>query len=211
MPLRILNIECSPRAAKSASIVVSNAFIEASRRAVPDVAIDTLNVWDESLPEFDHASIESKYKAVAGKAMTDLETATWSAIRSLAARFQRADRIVLGVPMWNFAYPYKLKQLIDLVSQRGLLFSFDGKTFGPLLKTPQALVIYTRGQKYGDATGLPLAEFDHQSPFVEFWLRFVGVQDVQTLVVEGTWGEPAHFAQALANAVTEAERLAAAW
>jgi FMN-dependent NADH-azoreductase len=210
MPLRILNIECSPRATKSASIAVSDAFIEASRRAAPDVSIDTLNVWDESLPEFDHASIGAKYKAVAGKAMNDAETATWEAIRSLAERFQRADSIVLGVPMWNFAYPYKLKQLIDLVSQRGLLFSFDGKTFGPLLRTPRALVIYTRGQSYGDATGLPLAEFDHQSPFVEFWLRFVGVQDVRKIVVEGTWGEPAQFAPALAKAVTEAERLATA-
>jgi FMN-dependent NADH-azoreductase len=41
-------------------------------------------------------------------------------IQSLAARFQAADLIVLGVPMWNFAYPYKLKQLIDLVCQRNL-------------------------------------------------------------------------------------------
>jgi FMN-dependent NADH-azoreductase len=30
---------------------------------------------------------------------------------------------VIGVPMWNFAYPYKLKQLIDLVAQRNLLFT----------------------------------------------------------------------------------------
>jgi FMN-dependent NADH-azoreductase len=39
--------------------------------------------------------------------------------------------------MWNFAYPYKLKQLIDLSSQRNMLFTFDGKKYGPLLKTPR--------------------------------------------------------------------------
>ena len=40
--------------------------------------------------------------------------------------------------MWNFAYPYKLKQLIDLSSQRNMLFTFDGENYGPLLKTPWA-------------------------------------------------------------------------
>ena len=41
-------------------------------------------------------------------------------ILALAARFQRADRIVMGVPMWNFSVPYKLKQLIDLSCQRNI-------------------------------------------------------------------------------------------
>jgi FMN-dependent NADH-azoreductase len=44
--------------------------------------------------------------------MDPAERAVWDKIQELAARFQRADRIVLGVPMWNFAYPYKA-QAID--------------------------------------------------------------------------------------------------
>jgi hypothetical protein len=43
--------------------------------------------------------------------MDEAETAVWDKIQEIAVRFQQADRIVLGVPMWNFAYPYKLKQL----------------------------------------------------------------------------------------------------
>jgi FMN-dependent NADH-azoreductase len=35
--------------------------------------------------------------------MTPVETATWEKIRELASRFQRADSIVMGVPMWNFS------------------------------------------------------------------------------------------------------------
>jgi FMN-dependent NADH-azoreductase len=33
------------------------------------------------------------------------ETSVWNRIQTLVARFKRADRIVLGVPLWNFAYP----------------------------------------------------------------------------------------------------------
>jgi FMN-dependent NADH-azoreductase len=47
--------------------------------------------------------------------MDEAEQKVWDRIQELFARFKRADRLVIGVPMWNFAYPYKLKQLIDLL------------------------------------------------------------------------------------------------
>jgi hypothetical protein len=50
----------------------------------------------------------------------------WERIQSLIQRFQNADRIVVGTPMWNFGLfglPYKLKQLIDLVAPRNYLFA----------------------------------------------------------------------------------------
>jgi FMN-dependent NADH-azoreductase len=90
------------------------------------------------------------------------------------------------VPMWNFAYPYKLKQLIDLVAQRNQLFTYDGTTYGPLLQTPRALLILTRGGEYAEDLPTPPSRFDHQKSYLEFWLPLVGVQDVKTLVVEGT-------------------------
>ena len=51
--------------------------------------------------------------AVSGEPTTPAEVTAWEKIRELASRFQRADRIVMG-PRWNFSFPYKLKQLIDL-------------------------------------------------------------------------------------------------
>jgi len=66
--------------------------------------------------------------------------------QGVALRFQQADRIVLGVPMWNFSVPYKLKQLIDLSCQRNMLFKFDGEFYGPSLSIDRAFVAYVRGQ-----------------------------------------------------------------
>src|SRR6266481_8031091 len=129
--MNVLHIQSSPRSDRSNSIALTNAFLSASRKIVPAINEDVLNVWDERLPEFDYAAIEAKYKGVAGSAMNEAEAGVWNRIQALVARFRWADRIVLGVPMWNFAYPYKLKQLIDLVSQRNMLFTFDGERFGP--------------------------------------------------------------------------------
>src|ERR1700754_5085330 len=173
--MRLLNIESSPRGSKSASIAVTNAFLDAYRQANPDVIVDTLNVWVEELPDFDQEAIGAKYKGVYKEPMEQAETAGWNRIQELAVRFQQADRIVLGVPMWNFAYPYKLKQLIDLACQRNMLFTYDGNEYGPLLKPPRAFVVYARGGTYVEDSPTPASLFDHQQVYIDFWLKFIGV------------------------------------
>lgn len=184
----ILNIVTSPRKEKSASTAIVNAFLSEYRAHAGNVTVDTLDIWQEQLPEFDAEAIDAKYKGVSGESMTPVETATWAKIRELAARFQRADRIVLGVPMWNFSLPYKLKQLIDLSCQRNLLFTFDGEFYGPSLRIDKAFVAYVRGQS-DEAAFETVASpgFKYLSGYVEFWLQFMGVRSVVSLAVEHTW------------------------
>jgi FMN-dependent NADH-azoreductase len=203
--MRLLNIVTSPRGKESASIAIANTFLDAYRERHPSVDVDTLNVWDEALPEFNGEAIGAKYKAVSNAPMTQAESATWHQIQSLATRVARADRIVLGVPMWNFNYPYKLKQFIDLVTQRNLLFTFNGSTYGPLLKIPRALVIHVRGQS-GEGSALHPG-FDFQTQYIEFWLKFIGVEDVASLTVEHTWDASAR--QSVEQARIKAIALAA--
>jgi hypothetical protein len=52
----------------------------------------------------------------------------------------RADDVVVDIlDVWQecadveFLFPYQLKQLIDLSCQRNMLFTFDGKRYGPSL------------------------------------------------------------------------------
>lgn len=171
--MHLLNIQSSSRRSRSASIAVADAFLEAYRQVCPEVIVDTLNVWDEKLPEFDQEAIGAKYKGINREPMDAAEQKVWGRIQELVARFKRADRLVVGVPMWNFAYPYKLKQLIDLVAQRNMLFTFDGKEYGPLLETPRALVIFARGGTYAEYSPTPASRFDHQEGFFDFWLPFI--------------------------------------
>ncbi|MEO6626963.1 MAG: NAD(P)H-dependent oxidoreductase [Aquihabitans sp.] len=187
--MRILNIISSPRGSKSASIAIADAFLAAYCPENPPVDVDTLNVWTEDLPDFDGNAIEAKYKGVSGATMDEAEAEIWARIQALVQRFRVADLLIFGVPMWNFAYPYKLKQLIDLVSQRDMLFTFDGRIFGPMLTDSRALVILTRGQIYDEDGPTPASSFDHQSQYLTFWLNFIGVTDVQTMVIEHTWDD----------------------
>src|ERR1700687_6483790 len=101
--MHVLNIVASPRKEKSVSAAIVDAFLFEYKERAGNLLVDTLDILQERLPEFDFEAINAKYKGVSGEAMTPVETATWEKIRELASRFQRADSIVMGVPMWNFS------------------------------------------------------------------------------------------------------------
>lgn len=186
----LLYIESSPRKQRSASIEVAQAFLTTYRETHPDAHIDTLDVWSTPLPEFDGAALDAKYAGIAGQPLTAVQSRAWAAIRALASRFQRAERILIGVPMWNFMIPYKLKHLIDCASQKDLLFTFDERGLEGTLKDRRAAVIYARGIEYSAAAGMPPDTYDLQRQYLELWLRFIGVTDIQTVLVEKTFFGP---------------------
>jgi FMN-dependent NADH-azoreductase len=186
--MRILNIVTSPRRERSASTAIMESFLFEYQKKIEGLVVDTLDVWTESLPEFDGEAIGAKYKGVSGEAMTPSETAIWEKIRELATRFQKADRIVLSIPMWNFSFPYKLKQLIDLACQRNMLFTSDGKEYGPALNIDKAFIVYVRGRS--EETGfqtVPPPGFEYVTKYIEFWLHFIGVRTITAMTVEHTW------------------------
>ena len=183
----VLYIEGSPNKAYSASIDVCNAFLDAYRHAHPDHEIRKLDVWDLAMPEFDEDALAAKYAGLSGTALTPSQAAAWQRIEQLAAPFHAADKFLFGVPLWNFSIPYKLKHLIDVISQKDVLFTFDAAGFAGKLVGKKAAVVYARGLAYQSPGSLtPAAEFDLQRPYMETWLRFVGVTDVTGIVVERT-------------------------
>jgi FMN-dependent NADH-azoreductase len=182
----LLHIESSPRKKRSASLDVARAYLDAYRDAHPDHRIDVLDLWSVEMPEFDGDALDAKYADLSGTPLSENQQQAWTNIRELAQRLHDADTLLFSVPLWNFSIPYKLKHFIDVVSQRGILFSFDERGLQGLLKDKKAVVIYARGLDYSVGSSTPAHSFDFQRPFMEAWLRSVGVSDVKSIVVEKT-------------------------
>lgn len=182
---KLLHIIASPRKGESQSNALALAHIEARRRAYPDLTIDTLDLWAEPLPEFDgdRAAAKMTFFGI-GELDGDRKTA-WDEIERIAKRFIDADQYVFGVPMWNGGIPYRLKLYIDILTQPGLLFGFDpDKGYRGLLAGKKATVVYTSGVY---ARGVP-ANFgsDFQSTYIDWWLNFIGVSDIETIRLQPT-------------------------
>ena len=79
-----------------------------------------------------------------------------------------------------------------------------------MLKTPRAFVVYARGGTYAEDSPTPASRFDHQKGYIDFWLKFIGVKEVHTLVVEGTtWHGKQKGEESIARGQAEAKKLAA--
>ncbi|RKP45264.1 FMN-dependent NADH-azoreductase [Trinickia fusca] len=186
----LLHIEASPRKRQSVSLDVARTYLEAYRHAHPTHRIDVLDLWAARLPEFDGDALDAKYADLSGTALSVEQQQVWTSIRALAQQLHDADTLLFSVPLWNFSIPYKLKHFIDVVSQRNILFSFDEQGSAGLLKGKKAVVIYARGLDFSVGGSTPAHLFDFQRPFMEMWLRFVGVTEVESIVVEQTLQGP---------------------
>jgi FMN-dependent NADH-azoreductase len=207
---RLLYVEASPRKDRSASIEVSRAFLEVYRVSHPEDEIEIFDIWALDLPSFNGEALAAKYAALNGVPLSSEQRAVWDGIRSLASPFLAADKLLLAVPLWNFGIPYRLKQLIDLISQKDILFSFDGSGFQGLLKARKAAVIYARGLDYlfaGSST--PAATYDFQRPYMEVWLRFIGITEITDIIVEKTLFGPEVDIEARTKAKQRAAAMAA--
>ena len=203
---RLLYIESSPRKERSTSIRVAKAFLEAYREANPGDAVEKLDLWRTAIPEFDGAAIDAKYRLLHGEEHTPPEKAAWDAVGALVDRFRNADKILIGVPMWNFGVPYRLKHYIDVITQPGLTFSFTPEEgFKGLVTGKPAVVVYTRGGAYSDSQSRGL---DYQRPYLETWLGFIGFTDIRAIVVEPTLGGPDESAKVRAAALEQASAAA---
>ncbi|HEX6232111.1 MAG TPA: NAD(P)H-dependent oxidoreductase [Jiangellaceae bacterium] len=193
-----LHISASPRGAASESLALADVLVSAYLEANPEDVVEHWDLWDGSLPDFGPNAAHAKMAVFGGQEFTAEQAAKWHEIESTFARFNRADRYLFSVPMWNAGVPYILKQFIDVVSQPGMIFGFDPEQgYSGLLEGKRAAVIYTSGV-YGEGRG-PAFGNDFQVPYFEDWLRWAGVTDIETV----------HFRPNLATNDAEAGRHAA--
>lgn len=96
----------------------------------------------------------------------------------LVEELQRADLLVLGIPMYNFAIPSQLKAWFDHVARSGITFRYTAEGPEGLLRGKRAVVFMTRGGVYDTHSDL-------ETPYVRQFLAFLGITDVEFVHAEG--------------------------
>jgi FMN-dependent NADH-azoreductase len=174
---RLLHISASPRGERSESLAIAATFLETFRQVNPEVPVDRFDLWDGTLPAFGPDAAAAKMAIFAGEAPQGAAADAWRTATDTFHRFAAADLYLFSVPMWNAGIPYVLKQLIDVISQPGLVFGFDPERgYTGLLTGKKAAVIYTSAV-YGPGRG-PAFGADFQAPYFDDWLRWAGITDI---------------------------------
>ena len=179
---KILYIIASPRGEKSKSRALAESYL---KNLGDQVTIDTLELWQENLPEFEADRAAAKMTFFGDGEMNENKKNVWNNIVEITKRFTDADQYVFALPMWNGGVPYKMKQYIDIITQPGLLFGFDPeKGYFGLLENKKATVFYTSGVYAPGAA--PRYGSDFHSNYFNWWLNMIGIQDVEEVRFQPT-------------------------
>lgn len=196
---RLLFVEGSPRGDRAHSSQGARAFLDAFTAAAAGATVDHLDLWAADLPRFDGAMLDAKYAILRNQPQDAAQSAAWAQVVAAVDRLKAADILLLALPMWNFSVPYVVKHWIDIVTQPTLTFSFSPAAgYRGLVRGKRAAVIYASGGDYRPGSGNPRP--DLQAPFIETWLRFIGITDIAATTVSPTLGPAVDIAAGLAAA-----------
>ena len=205
---RLLYIQSSPISEISYSIKAADAFADEYKNKNPGDEVMKMNLFEADLPAFDGLAVEAKYKILHGKEHTEKQTKIWDDIKKTIEQFKSADKYVLAVPMWNFSIPWRLKQYIDILVQPGLTFSYSNeKGYQGLVKGKPLLAVYARGGQYPPDSDF--AAYDLQTKYIELIFRFIGFENIQSIIIEPTLSGPDTAETKLRQAIKKAQQLAA--
>ena len=116
----------------------------------------------------------------------------------LIDEIQQADRLIIGVPMYNFGIPTQLKSWFDYICRVGISFKYTEQgPVGLLTDKPVLLVLATGGLHRDTATDLALLH-------VKTLLNFIGLHNIYIAYAQGLGMGDSAREQGLAAARAEA-------
>lgn len=194
----ILHLKASIRGDESVSNALGDRIV-AGLREKGDTTVTIRDIVAQDLP------FVSAERFAANLAPADERTSEQAKLAVIADtlidELEAADTIVISSPVYNFGVPASLKAWADLVARAGRTFKYTENGPVGLLEGKKAyLAIASGGTKIG-------SEIDFMSPWLTFFLGFLGVRDVEVVAADGIMGQDG---EAIIEAAHEkAQRLAA--
>jgi FMN-dependent NADH-azoreductase len=193
---QILIVSASPRGSESFSRAIAKKLDARLHDEFPDAKHVYRDLAEDNLPHLDSetlrtiTSIDPKETGAHGEASRLSDKLTEELLSS--------DLLIIATPMWNFGIPSQLKAWIDLVVRPGKTFQYADAGVDGLAQGKKAILIISSGGVFTDG---PWKPWDHVDPYLRQILKFIGIENVQTIRVEGS-----NISALSPNALPNAER-----
>lgn len=173
---RLLVIKSSILSAHSTTGLLIDEVVASLSKQDPSQQVVTRDLAASPLPQLD-GDVLAGFSASEG--LSASQQAARNLSETLIAEVAAADRLVIGVPMYNFGLPTQLKSWLDYLCRAGVTFSYTEQgPVGLLADKPVLLVVATGGLHRGTQTDLAVAH-------IRTVLNFVGLKNLTLAYAEG--------------------------
>ncbi len=171
----LLSIRSSLFNGQGQSSALADRFIAGWRARQPAGRVATRDLANNPVPHLSPARFQAFVTPEAER--TPEQQAFVDFSDALIDELQRADVVVLAIPMYNFTVPSVLHAYFDHLARAGVTFRYTAEGAEGLVKGKRAVVFITSGGLHGE---------DHSLPrFVRQFLELIGIVDVQFVHAEG--------------------------
>ena len=194
----ILHITASIRGEESVSRSLGQKLVAKLAKS-QNAEVVTRDLSKNDLPYIDADRFAANLAPYADRSTEQHELAKIA--DELIEELQQADTIVFSVPVYNFSVPATVKAWADLVARAGTTFRYTENGPEGLLTGKKVYLTAATG-------GTPIgSEVDFMSPWLKFFLGFLGMHDVEIVAADGIMGEGGE--EKIAEAHEKVEKLVA--
>jgi FMN-dependent NADH-azoreductase len=200
---QILCLTSSPRRDTSYSNLVAARVLKELRLVHPDSLVTIRDLAGNPLPHIDEDFVTATRSVAGPRTRRQRELIEQSEI--LIEELIAADAIVIAGGMVNFGIPSTLKAWIDYVVRPDRTFRYTEHGTKGLLGGRRAILVLARGGVYSAA---PMNQAEHDESYLRTVLNFMGITDVQSLLIEGVGLGPEAAERAVDHAIRRASSVA---
>ncbi|RUT47556.1 FMN-dependent NADH-azoreductase [Paenibacillus anaericanus] len=191
---------------QSATVKLYESFLKTYKETHPNDAVTELNLFEADLPYYDNDMLNGLYKLANGYPLTAEEQKAADLANTYLDQFLGADKVVFAFPLWNFTIPAQLLTYMFYLNQAGKTFKYTEQGPVGLVGDKKVALLHAAGGVYSEG---PMAGLEMSLNYVKNTLAFWGVQNPETVVVEGHNQFPDRAEGILQEGVKQAAELAA--
>lgn len=173
----LLQINSSLFGENGNSSQLSQEFVASWQAQHPTSEIIVRDFAKEDVPHLNAERVQALFTPAEKRTAEQQAVVDYS--DKLIAEIQKADAVVIGVPLYNFGVPSTLKAYFDHIARAGVTFKYTETGPVGLLTDKPVYVIATRG---GVHKGQPS---DSQTQFLTTLLNFLGLKNIHFIYAEG--------------------------
>lgn len=180
---KLLYIKANPKKDEdSHSAQLANFFLDAYLQSNPSHQIDILDLYNEDIPFLDVDIFSVWGKFTSQEDLTQSELTKVKRMDELTEQFLNVDKIIVAAPFWNLGYPPILKAYIDTICIADKTFKYTENGPVGLVPNKPFLIIETRGGIYSNGSA---ANLEYSQSYLKTIMRFIGIKDFTSVIVEG--------------------------
>ncbi|MHB9054537.1 MAG: NAD(P)H-dependent oxidoreductase [Paludibacteraceae bacterium] len=189
---KVLFITANPKPVeKSVSLKLGFEFLQEYKKANPDDEIIKIDLYKSEFPELDYEVLDFHN----GISVSDPHLQNKiHLLNELSDQFAEADKYVFVTPLWNLGLPPKAKTYIDVICVAGKTFRYSPTGARGLLENRKCLHIHASG---GFHSKDPQS---HADGYLKDIMSFMGVEEYNSLIVEGHNAVPDQAAEIIGSA-----------